>query len=118
MMTDDELEALRAGYVNTLPDLCDIGKRERVSNGMGGGKSEFVADETDVPCRLMPLSQQEKTLAGIDQSASAWRLCLPYGAALSTVQNVRKDGAIYQVHGHDAEQSEAISLNVLVSKVN
>lgn len=78
MITPDELAAMRATQVETLPDTCQVRRKTLTSDGMGG-QIENWETVTTVACRVAPSghSPQEQVIAERMSATSTWTLTLP-----------------------------------------
>lgn len=86
MLTDSELEAMRATVVESLPDSAVVQTSAWVSDGGGGGTTGWTNAGT-VACRVAPLGAGEGETA--DRITATGRFVFTFPAATSVTTNSR-----------------------------
>lgn len=83
MLSSDELAAIRAEQVATMPDTCTVQSVTRTADGMGGFTEDWD-DSASYACRLssrgVPREYLEMAAA---QGAHYWMVTLPHGAVVT-----------------------------------
>lgn len=52
MLTQSEIDGMRATVADSLPDVCTIFRRTRMPDGIGGYTYTWQPNQEGVPCRL------------------------------------------------------------------
>jgi hypothetical protein len=99
MLTDRELEDIRADVLDLLDDTCDVLRRIEVTVG-GFTEYTFGTVHTDVPCRLDPRTLQDtniQLLAGREVMRSVLTLNIPPTYDLEPGDRILHSGEYYEV---------------------
>lgn len=96
MLTDSELEAMRATVVDSLPDEAVI-QSQAASSDSGGGATVAWTDLGTVACRIAPLTGSEGEQGDRIVAESRWVMTLPHGTDLGTDHRVLYSGGTFHV---------------------
>ena len=64
LLSTTQLDRMRATAERAFPDVCDIERRQEVSDGGGGTTTVWNEHLANVPCRLSPVGGGEIGLTG------------------------------------------------------
>lgn len=96
MLTEAELESMRAAQALNLPDTATITRRAWASDGMGG-QTETVSTTT-APCRVAVASaQQAQMIAGQLDEKPAWRITFAQGADVRSADMITVGARSFEV---------------------
>ena len=106
MLSADEIAAMRATLVASLPEVASIERPTRVPDGAGGSTVSWQAVAT-YPARLAPAGgEDEREFAGRVAGRSLWRITLPAEADVRLDDRVAVGGRTFEVLGVRARSFE------------
>ena len=77
MLSEDEIDGMRATMVASLPEVASIERPTRVPDG-AGGETLTYGNVATCPARVSPAgAEEERELAGRLAGRSLWRITLP-----------------------------------------
>lgn len=79
MLSDTDLDHMRADLAASLPDTATVQRRSRVSDSMGGSTVTWTTVAT-VPCRIAPRQGIEGDSDGHWQTTDEYRVTVPWDA--------------------------------------
>lgn len=116
MLTAADLVSMRETLEDSLPDLAVIKTPSRVSDGGGGDTTTFTVSGT-VPCRIMPVSGNERVEGARLNADTEYLVTAPYDAAVDTDSVLEIDSRVFSVTAVGEPRSWAVSLRVEVKEI-
>lgn len=121
MLSTTELDAMRATLEASLPDVCEIRRDERISDG-AGGHALTASTIATVSCRLSPQTETVRNAeleAGQRLLAKApWIITLPAGTDVTEADRIRSGGREWEVAAVLGARSWEVGLRVAARLVN
>lgn len=114
MLTDNELDSMRAVAERALPGTAIIQTNTFTSDGGGGGSVGWAASGT-VDCRIAPLSGDERTIGGRVTAEADSIVTLPFGTDIAEDARLVIDGTTYNVQAI-RERSYEVTTRVEVAR--
>ncbi len=108
LLTDSDLDYMRAIVKETLPDKCNILAETLAADGQGGATSSWGTVSTSIACRLDSITQRAEMMqvaGGGQKAAHQFMLSLPYDTAISAGNRVEMGSTTYTVVSVNANQS-------------
>ena len=96
MLSSDELAAIRAEQVATMPDTCTVQSVTRTADGMGGFTEDWD-DSASYACRLSVTSGRELEIAARITNQRAVTITLPHGSAVTTGSRLVIGSQTYEI---------------------
>src|SRR5262245_25692682 len=87
---------MRATAEDALPETCVLYANALASDGGGGWTETFTAAGT-VPCRLAPMSGDEREVGSRITAQADWLITLPATTAIETDDRIQVGGGTYNV---------------------
>lgn len=116
MLSATDLASARAALEESLPDTAIIKNPSWVSDGGGGGTTTFTASGT-VPCRIMPVSGNERVEGARLNADTEYLVTAPYDAAVDKDSVLEIDSRVFSVTAVGEPRSWAVSLRVEAKEV-
>lgn len=116
MLTAADLASMRETLEDSLPDMAVINTPARVSDGGGGGTTTFTASGT-VPCRIMPVSGNERIEGARLNADTEYLVTTTYDAAIEADSVLEIDSRTFSVTSVGEPRSWAISLKVEAKEI-
>lgn len=119
MFSSSQLASMRACQTAALPSVCDIQRKTKVSDGMGGELENYATVATGVPCRV----ESEFYQPAQNQAAEQRRTITNYPILLPFDTDIRVDdyllvGAFrYRVCDANTGSSEALVVTALCERI-
>jgi hypothetical protein len=118
MISETELDAIRADQNTLLPETATILDEVAVSDGRGGTRSTWVAREDPLPARLgVPADRRAGGFAGQLTDAATYVVTFPAGTVIDERARIVIGGATYTVTGKLGPKSYETAHRVLVAEV-
>ena len=106
MLSADEIAAMRATLVASLPEVASIERATRVPDG-AGGETLTYGNVATCPARVSPAgAEDEREFAGRVAGRSLWRITLPAEADVRLDDRVVVGGRTVEVLGVRARSFE------------
>lgn len=106
MLTDPELEAIRAAIESLLPDTCDILSVTRASDGQGGWTDTWGTATASAPCRLdVARPGGEQVFGASVQPFTGYILTMAHDETITPSNRVSCNGQIFSVVSVDLAKS-------------
>lgn len=116
ILSDSELDAIKADVLTMLPDTGYILTRTLAPDGFGGNNTTWGTASTTA-CRLDWKSGNEGLSGGGKQSYTGWMVTIPISVTITTRDNIKINGDVYNVKSIDPEKSWQVSTRCKVDKV-
>jgi len=109
MLTESELEDLRADMLDLLPSTCTI-QRPTTTNVKGKTTATWTNAATGVACRVDPLRlQTASTVAEQERGITRWMLTVAYNADVQDGDRIVFDSDTYEIlQLHDDHSLRAV----------
>lgn len=104
------LTRLRAQVTARLPGTATIQENTPANNGLGGRTDSWASAGTSA-CKLFRNSGREYVEGDRQVARGDWLIRLPWGTAVTTLNQLVVDGHTYQVLATDADRTDALALN-------
>ncbi|MFA5376889.1 MAG: head-tail adaptor protein [Dehalococcoidia bacterium] len=106
MLTDPELEAIRAAIESLLPDTCNILSVTRTSDGQGGWMDTWGTATASAPCRLdVSRPGGEQIFGASVQPFTGYVLTLAHDETITTGYRVSCNSQTFSVVSVDLAKS-------------
>jgi xanthine dehydrogenase molybdopterin-binding subunit B len=106
MLTDAELESIRAAIEELLPDICDILSVTHTSDGQGGWTEAWGTATASAPCRLDTARPGTEAVFGASvQPFQGYVLTLAHDETIVTGNRVACNGQTFNVVSVDLAKS-------------
>ena len=106
MLTDPELEAIRAAIEDLLPDTCNILSVTRTSDGQGGWTESWGTATAAAPCRLdVARPGGEQVFGASVQPFTGYVLTLAHDETITTAHRVSCNSQTFSVVSVDLAKS-------------
>lgn len=117
MLTDDELNWIRADIEALLPDKCNILSSSGTADGYGGMTDSWGTAASNVPCRLDPIRGDLQNAGEAPQAFYRYILTLPHGTAITTQNRVDIGSTRFNVINVDLDKSWEASCRCMVERL-
>lgn len=115
MLTEPELDAMRATAAQALPGTAVIYSQGFVDDGGGGGSHSWSAAGT-VSCRIAPVSGNEREIADRIAEDAQFVVTLPAETSISQTQRIVTGGGTFNVLAVRAPRGYEITRRVEVGE--
>jgi head-tail adaptor len=115
-LTSSELASMRTEINKLLPDSCVIYSGTIVPDSMGGGTMNWTAAGT-VSCRIDAELDGEGLAGGGLQPFERYMLTVPHGTTISAVNQVKVNGATFNVIGVNPSKSWSLDVRCKLQPV-
>lgn len=116
MLTAAELDEMRETLEDSLPDTAVIQTSGWVSDGGGGGTTSWTAAGT-VPCRVAPLSGEERVEGARVDPDAQYVFTFPWDASVTTDSQVVCSGGTFAVTAAREPRSWELSRRVEAKEI-
>ena len=110
MLSTTLLTRLRAQHTARLRKTATIRANTPVDNGLGGRTSSWANSGT-VPCKILRSGGREVVEGDRQAARGDTTIRLPWGTAVTPLNQLVVDGHVYEVLATDADRSDALALN-------
>jgi hypothetical protein len=120
MISQSELDGMRATAEQWLPDVCDLFAPAESDDSMGGSSTTWSATPTyaSVPCRMSEVSSAgERLIADKLQGGVVMTLVLPYDQVINESYRVRVSGITMEIIGVIVPKSWEITRRAVCKQV-
>jgi hypothetical protein len=116
LISDDNMNKMRATQELNLPEVAYIQKYTSVPDGQGGFLDPVWQTVATTNARIgLPKGEIEKTEAGRIDSGRVFVITLPADTVLDDEDQIQIDGNNYRVHWTNKKRSHLTALRVIVS---
>ena len=116
MLSASDLASARAALEESLPDIAIIKNPSWVSDGRGGGTTTFTAAGT-VPCRISPLTGDERVEGERISTDSESMVTAPFDAAVESDSVLDIQSRLFAVTSVREPRSWAVSRRIEMKEI-
>lgn len=117
LLSDSDIASMRATLSDSLPGTAVLKTATFADDSGGGGSITWTAAGT-VPCRITPMSMDERLIANRIAEDANWLITLPADTAVNHRQRLAIDGRSFEVLAVRAPRSYEISRQVEANEVS
>lgn len=118
MLSNRELDEMRAAVSELYPNSVNILSLTSTSNGQGGETQAWGTLTRAVPCRLDQLTGHEQATDGSIRTFNSYELALAYDVVITTDYRVEVDGITYHVTSVNSGQDWQIETVASLEKLS
>ena len=116
MLTQPEIDAMRATVASALPDWAAIQRVQRVADG-GGSFTETWSTVARTRARLSPMSESEQVFAERVVERADWTLTLEASVQVTTADRVMVGPRVFEVLGVVSARSWQLGMRLALAEV-
>lgn len=88
MLTEAELDRMRAAAQAAMPDVAAVQRPQHVPDGAGGSTTTWTTVTGELPCRVVSQSGGEDSVDGRPETTAAFRVTVPWDADIDTTDRL------------------------------
>lgn len=88
MLTEAELDRMRAAAQAAMPDVAAVQRPQHVPDGAGGSTTTWTTVTDELPCRVAWQSGGEDSVDGRPETTAAFRVTVPWDADIETTDRL------------------------------